>query len=644
MKSNMCYNNSNNKFSNDEQQVLTYLKSINYKWHNAFIKVLQESRDKISQRLITSIYRENLANSRNHSHIITSQDAPYDLTTHTHLLKIHFPYAHKTLYAPITGQHAFDRIDVEGPFYFEYNNNIERIIHPNDILACILIEVPSLNNDASKQFSDDLNNSVANMAISLSFQIISLANESQPLAQLIIDAEDSYLRSEQAVVEGHPLHPGAKLRKGMTPQTTILYSSEFNNAINLKFMLIHKDIAKVSSLSNDYNETLYHFFSGLYTTAIKEVGRTNLESYYVMVVHPWQLNEVVAKQYNVELKNQQIIILPYQLNYFSGLSFRTLMPKLPLTSPHIKLSTNVHITGELRTLSEQTTINGPIITYILNDIKKRDSLFHSISADTLDEIAGIHYFHTNHLEDNPITKSEQLGTLFRIIIYDVIDKHTTPMISSSLVAYYPNNFETPVTTLILTYMRSNQFDDYKTACITWMKRYIQALVDITMPLYIKYGIALEAHLQNVVASFNSNGSLNKLYIRDFEGLRIDEVYLNKMGYSTDNFHEKSLVLTDHPQTVFNKIFYSTIQNHLGELIVCITKFSNIDYLEQNLWSCVSDILLEKIDTISKTMDNPKRINDIRNTLFEEKIDYKCVTTMRLEDEADFYTYTQVNNP
>lgn len=27
-------------------------------------------------------------------------------------------------------------------------------------------------------------------------------------------SDDSYLRSEQSVIEGHPLHPGAKLRKG----------------------------------------------------------------------------------------------------------------------------------------------------------------------------------------------------------------------------------------------------------------------------------------------------------------------------------------------------------------------------------------------------------------------------------------------
>lgn len=63
-----------------------------------------------------------------------------DIST-THILEIQFPQAKQTLYAPITGEHAFDRIDVEGPFYIKDNitNMITRVHHPNEILECILI-------------------------------------------------------------------------------------------------------------------------------------------------------------------------------------------------------------------------------------------------------------------------------------------------------------------------------------------------------------------------------------------------------------------------------------------------------------------------------------------------------------------------
>ena len=71
--------------------------------------------------------------------------------------------------------------------------------------------------------------------------------------------------------------------------------------------------------------------------------------------------------------------------------FRTLVPELPNKAPHIKLSTNVHITGEIRTLSEQTTHNGPLVTHILNDILTKDSTFKQYASTVIDEVAGIHF-------------------------------------------------------------------------------------------------------------------------------------------------------------------------------------------------------------------------------------------------------------
>ncbi|MFF0676552.1 IucA/IucC family protein [Staphylococcus xylosus] len=637
--------NSIEKLTNDEQHALSYLRSTDRRWANAFEDILLESRDKISQRLITSLHRENLVQSRHHSEIIKTQNLNLDIAiTQPFVLKITFPEAKKTLYAPISGQHAFDRIDVEGPFYFEYDNHLERILHPNEILNAILIEAPNLDNEASNQFKDDMNNSVANMAISLSYQSITLSQNNEPLLELIINAKDSYLRSEQAVVEGHPLHPGAKLRKGMSPEMTIDYSSEFGNTIPMKFILIHHDIAKVQSLARPYNETVFTLFNGLYEAVAKLLTDDQIDDYYVMAVHPWQYNAVLEKDYTNELNKQQLIPLDFDLNYYAGLSFRTLMPQSPNIEPHIKLSTNVHITGEIRTLSEQTTYNGPQVTRILNHIKQHDSLFNDIQADTIDEVAGIHFYNPQDTPSQQTIKSEQLGTLFRENIYNIKKADTIPLIPSSLVANYSNNNESPIVTLIKTYANKFNIGSYEEACNKWIVEYSKALIDITLPLYVKYGIALEAHLQNSIVTFNEDGSIHTLYIRDFEGLRIDKTYLNQAGYSTSDFHEKSLILTDQSQTVFNKMFYSSIQNHLGELIVTIAQSSESNELEQQIWSIISDIIFEKLQEIASTMTNNDRITEIKSVLFAPQIDYKCVTTMRLEDEADYYTYIKVNNP
>lgn len=645
MNSKSINNNLLNKMNNDEQHAFDYLLSINEQWAQLFLNMLLESRDKISQRLISSLHRENLIDSRSYSKIISNQDLNIvHLPANSKLLSIAFPKVNKTLYATITGNHAFDRLDVQGPFYIEDNGNYNRVQHPNEILNIILTISPELDNDASTQFYEDLNNSVTNMAIALSYQAYTLENNKKSLYELIMNAEDSYLSSEQFVIEGHPIHPGAKLRKGMSPETVINYSAEFSNAISLQFVLIHKSIAKVQTYTGEENDLLFKSFEGLEATVMDHVGRDQINQYYVMVVHPWQYDHILLQEYKEELKTNRLIPIDYQQSYYAGLSFRTLMPKYPKKSPHIKLSTNVHITGEIRTLSEQTTINGPQVTHILNDIKQKDSLFKYINADTIDELAGIHFYNSLDKVTTRTKRSEQLGTLFRTNIYHLIKNETTPIIPSALVSSTIYNNEPLIVSLINKYKEKNKFPTFEIAALSWINQYGQALIDITIPLYVKYGIALEAHLQNSIATFSEDGRLDRLYIRDFEGLRIDRIRLNKMGYSTASFHEKSLILSDQPRTVFNKVFYSSIQNHLGELIVSITKSSEDSNFEKQLWQLIRDILIAKLNDIANDIDDQQRVKNIKSILLAPKIDYKCVTTMRLTDEADYYTYIKVDNP
>ena len=98
-----------------------------------------------------------------------------------------------------------------------------------------------------------------------------------------------------------------------------------------------------------------------------------------MMVHPWQIKHILQSDYRDELNEKLILISNHSVPYYAGLSFRTLVPKQPDLSPHIKLSTNVHITGEIRTLSEQTTYNGPLVTQILREIMSKMKIFHIIN-------------------------------------------------------------------------------------------------------------------------------------------------------------------------------------------------------------------------------------------------------------------------
>lgn len=614
----------------------------------AFEENLLLGRDKISQRLITSLYRENLVDAKDNSQILTSSELEDIFADkHSHVLCIHFPKSNRYLYAQIEGFHAFGRVDVVGPFFYttsKEDKDYTRIMHPNEVLTLILIEAPNLDNEASQQFKDDLENSVVNMTLALTHQAYSMRDTTQTLWEIISNNKDSYLRSEQAVIEGHPLHPGAKLRKGLSAQDNIHYSSEYGEEIKLKCVLTHHSVARTQSLHNNYNEDLNKQFPELYKTIQDELSEDiNLDDYHLMIIHPWQYENILLAQYNQEIQSQLIIPLKVELSYYAGLSFRTLMPKYPSLSPHIKLSTNVHITGEIRTLSEQTTHNGPLVTRILNDILTSDNDFRPYKIGIMEELAGSHFYNAQDTETIQTDRSEQVGTLFRENIYTLIDPQTIPMIPSSLVATYKYNKEAPIISLMHLYRQNTKEDQsFNTAARAWITSYATHLLGIVIPLYVKYGIALEAHLQNSIATFNNDGSLNKIYIRDFEGLRIDEQQLNSCGYSTEDFHEKSRILTDSQATVFNKVFYSTVQNHLGELILTIANYVNDNDFENLVWQEISDIIKDILANLNNV--DLTRVSHIQSILFAPEIDYKCVTTMRLEDEAHHYSYIKVDNP
>ena len=77
------------------------------------------------------------------------------------------------------------------------------------------------------------------------------------------------------------------------------------------------------------------------------------------------------------------------------------------------------------------------------------------------------------------------------------------MIPSSLVVTYKYNEEPPIISLIQRYKHHYDKSNLDIAAQEWLSDYISQLLGIVIPLYAKYGIALEAHLQNSISTFNA---------------------------------------------------------------------------------------------------------------------------------------------
>ena len=118
MNFNQFINKQNIIMTEDEHNVHDFLKHHDSKWSSNYIDHLLDGRDKVSQRLITSLHRENLVKVAIIVVLNRRHFAGYGVNVIA-ILEIYFPTSNIYLYAPITGMHAFDRLDVEGPFYFK---------------------------------------------------------------------------------------------------------------------------------------------------------------------------------------------------------------------------------------------------------------------------------------------------------------------------------------------------------------------------------------------------------------------------------------------------------------------------------------------------------------------------------------------
>ena len=85
------------------------------------------------------------------------------------------------------------------------------------------------------------------------------------------------------------------------------------------------------SLSKDYDTTVHQLFPELIKQLENEfTPKFNFNDYHIMIVHPWQLDDVLHSDYQAEVDKELIIEAKHTLDYYAGLSFRTLVPKYQL--------------------------------------------------------------------------------------------------------------------------------------------------------------------------------------------------------------------------------------------------------------------------------------------------------------------------
>ena len=426
---------------------------------------------------------------------------------------------------------------------------------------------------------------------------------------------DDVLYSESLIFEGHPTHPLTKTKLPLSMEEVRTYSPEFEKIINLKVMLIHNEYVNVTTILDHsqfiLNEVIPEYIDELHT--FMNDRERLLKDYKVILVHPWQYEHTIRNKFKEWLQNHILISTPFHVPSKATSSFRTM--SLINHPYHVKLPVNVQATSAVRTVSPETTIDGPKLSQALhrelNQYTQLDvalepyGLFAKTDSDDARQLACI-------IREKPFTKDDGILLVTGALVNkNVVDNEIT----------------------VDSYLKWINDDINQHTIHQFMRNYTRQLVTPLLALIQDYGIALEAHMQNTLVHLGPKYQI-QFIVRDLGGSRIDIKTLSQKLKHIE-VENKSL-LADSIEEVIMKFQHAVVQNQLAELIFHFKKYDFIK--EEELFN----IIQEEIEVAIN--DTKPHADTLRKVLFGPTITVKALLKMRMKKKVKKYLNISLDNP
>ncbi|KEO84218.1 hypothetical protein EL26_05480 [Tumebacillus flagellatus] len=611
-----------------------------------FRQQIPYGRRGILQRLVQAVVRENIAGLGERS---LWQESGRVLTLEL--------AGGSRLRVPVSCRHSLGRFDLGEGDLQVISPTGESAVLDHPALLVDLLEAEGVPAELLLRFRREMQNSAANLALAL-------AGAERRRADLMPDAErlgcstaveyaekraaaeeafSTLAFFEQWVVEGHPLHPGAKIKMGLDPMDVLRDSPEWGAMPEVVPVAVHKDHCRwISYAKQSPSDILFAEHPGLRERVAASLTAKGLQpdDYELIPVHPWQYEHTLPALFRHAIEAQEVVPLPEtRIPTYALMSFRSLAPvqKRGEGKHHIKTAVNVQTTGAVRTVSPNSAQNGPLLSRLFTLIQDRERHFDG-RFWILTEEAGV-YYRPSGQEDALLGK--QLASILRENPENHVQDGEIAMPGSALLAASPISGTSIARELIERYAARNGIENLHEAATAWMRAYAETALPGFLTVMSRYGISLEGHLQNSVAVFR-DGAPARMIVRDFGGVRILRERIARQGLQAEFFPGSATVIDD-VHDMRNKIYYPVFQNHFGELITSIVR--SLDTGEKPLWHAVATVC-RRVFADLKQEGGPfgQQAADDEAALFAPTLDLKAMATMRLLGDVTSYTFARVPNP
>ncbi|SFF83571.1 Siderophore synthetase component [Halobacillus alkaliphilus] len=641
----------------EEQSCLRFLYEKKPEYAPYFLAHMEKGRKGILHKLADSILREDISGYYSSAIDLKKQGSTLFINGKPHSWEgvykqlQFFPLQEEVVYKfvplnryavlfPVQREYSFHLVETSGDIIYLDKCGTRIVSAASELIRLMFTTEEYPNRDA---FIKELDNGTANLTLAYMYNerwktaIKQEASEFQAATTLEYLKEkqkrtlgfSKSLFFEQLVVEGHHLHPGAKTKLGLSFEDVFQYSGEFHQSFEVCFAAVRREYLRTTS---EKGSTLKEFFPVKWQDAVKELNRRGhrAEEFDVLPVHPWQFVHAVPFIYKEEIHREDIILLEdAKLNAQATSSFRTVAP-LESEVPVMKLAVNSQMTSTVRSISTQTAMNSTVFSSLIEKIMEQEG--HLDGFVPLHELAGAAFRSEDQL------KSRNLTMLIRENIDVKLEKGEAAIAGMALYAESPVT-ETTVLKELAEELRVEESLTEAQAAADFFNDYIQTVIPAYVTLMVKYGVALEGHLQNSIPVFK-NGRLTRFFFRDWGGSRIYKERIQKQNLNP-SFAAGSVSVTSELSEMHNKLYYTVFQNHLGEMIRQLVQYSGQE--EKYFWKQVKLTCEKTFESLGEDPKLREAVREDRAFLYQPAVMHKSLTKMRLTDSKG-YGYNQVPNP
>jgi siderophore synthetase component len=642
----------------EESRVLAYVRTERPDLERPFLANVYQGRGVILHRLLQALVRENVAGISSRASWRSGVEKGLEIRLS----------GSRMLLVPVRHTFSFGRFDLCGSVTLRNGSCSETVEHPARLLD-LLSDLPGyegvVRNLAGEarlaRFRLEVRNSTANYALALAGaglrrrELAARARGSgvrtSPEWALRQTAGDEMFSPlafyEQLVVDGHPLHPGAKLKLGLGVGDVIRHSPELGAHPEATLVAVAKGCYRDVSLDGrGLPGVLYEEYPGLrqqVANALRGKG-LNPDNYGLIPVHPWQFEHTLPTLYARAIERGEVVPLwGFRIPTRALVSFRTLAPihRRGECKHHLKTAVNLQLTGAVRTVSPNSAENAAPISRMLREIGDREGRFGSRFV-ILEERAAAYYDPANgaYSPQERVELAKNLAVILREDPEAHIRPGEVPVTACALLAESPVSGGPVLMEVLKLFAAGRGIVAPELAAVAFMRRYCEVCLPGFLTIMSRYGVSLEGHLQNSIPVFRGGETVCVL-VRDFGGVRILRERLLRQGIRTDLYQDSAVVIED-VEDLRNKIYYPVFQNHLGELVACLVR--HLDVEEERLWRPVAEVCREVFRELKGDPTICEQAARDEAALFRPTLDLKAMTTMRLLGNVTRYTFSKVPNP